>query len=72
MATTAAVVVASVAGLGAWVYMTQVRVPEVDVVFVVPEAPELTASGPDQTVYRIDATRTTVAYEVEETLAGID
>ena len=72
MATTAAVVVAAVAGLGAWVYMTQVRVPEVDVVFVVPEAPELTASGPDQTVYRIDATRTTVAYEVDETLAGID
>src|SRR5690606_28979529 len=40
--------------------------------YVVPEAPELVASGPDQTVYRIDATRTTVAYEIDETLAGVD
>lgn len=72
VATTLTSVVVLVGGVGMWVYWTQLRVPQVDVVYVVPEAPELVASGPDQTVYRIDATRTTVAYEIDETLAGVD
>ncbi len=42
------------------------------VYFAVPEAPHLTPANADQVVYRIDAGRSTVSYEVGESLAGQD
>ena len=72
LATTALTLVATLVGVGTWVYWTQVRVPYVEVSFLVPTAPELAPSGPDQTVYRIDASRSSVSYDVTETLAGGD
>ncbi len=44
----------------------------VSVDYSVPVAPTLTPANDDQTVYRIDASRSMVAYEVTETLAGDD
>ena len=64
--------VGTLAGVGTWVYWTQVRVPYVEVSFLVPSAPELAPSGPDQTVYRIDASRSSVSYQVTEELAGAE
>lgn len=40
------------------------------VYFAVPEAPHLAPNGPNQVVYRIDANRSSVSYEVKESLAG--
>jgi len=63
--------VAAIAGVGGWYVWDQVNVPEVAVLYVVPAAPQLTA-GPDETVYRVHATRSNVTYEVEESVAGVD
>ncbi len=59
-----------VVAAGAWALFDNLRVAPVTVSLSVPEAPRLTASAPDQKVYRIDATRSSVAYDVEEILAG--
>ena len=56
--------------LGGWSVMRSVDVTEVVPAPGAPTAPKLAASGPDQVVYRIDAYRSTVGYEVEEILAG--
>jgi polyisoprenoid-binding protein YceI len=40
--------------------------------FSVPDAPQLMATGPNQIVYRIDAARSSVGYEVNEKLANQD
>jgi polyisoprenoid-binding protein YceI/mono/diheme cytochrome c family protein len=42
----------------------------VSVDYTVPPAPQLEATGADETVYRIDASRSEVRYEVQENLAG--
>jgi polyisoprenoid-binding protein YceI len=63
--------VAAIAGVGGWYVWDQVNVPEVAVLYVVPAAPQLTA-GPDETVYRVHPTRSSVTYEVEESVAGVD
>ncbi len=57
-------------GFGAWAWWSQIRVEPVQVSLALPNAPRLTAAAPGQTVYRIDATRSSVTYEVEEILAG--
>jgi polyisoprenoid-binding protein YceI len=44
--------------------------PTVKRSLAVPPAPQLIATRPGQVVYRLDATRSTVSYEVEEVLAG--
>lgn len=64
-------VVLLLGGAAAWVYYTQIRVPYVEVSFAVPSAPELAASGSDEQVFRIDAPRSEVSYEVQENLAGV-
>lgn len=53
-----------------WFAVKTFYVPHVDVSYVVPTAAHLSASGPGQTVYRIDASRSSVTYEVSEQLAG--
>lgn len=65
-----AVLVGCLAGAG-WVGASMFRVDSVTVDWEVPEAPQLTAEGPGQTVYRIDPSRSTASYEVGETLAGV-
>jgi polyisoprenoid-binding protein YceI len=60
------------AGVAAWAATAALRPPPpTDVAFVVPEAPRLTPNGPSQTVYRVDPTRSSVSYEVDEILAGV-
>jgi len=59
-------------GIAVWVYWTQVRVEHVEVSFAVPTAAQLTATDPSQTVYRIDASRSGITYEVDEHVAGVD
>ena len=68
------IAVVVVGGFGvAWAAASMVSsFQAVEVDFSVPQAPQLTASGGDQTVYRIDASRSTVSYEVTEVLAGSD
>ncbi|MEZ5143768.1 MAG: YceI family protein [Acidimicrobiales bacterium] len=62
-------VVVGAAAVAAW---RALRVPDaVPVSQAVPEAPRLTPAGPGQTVYRIDASRSSVGYEVDEVLAGV-
>lgn len=56
--------------LAGWSVMQTVNVAEVIPVPGVPNAPKLSATGPDQVVYRIDARSSKVTYEVEERLAG--
>ena len=63
------VLLACLAGAG-WVGASMFRLDPVTVDWDVPEAPELTA-GPGQTLYRIDPSRSTATYEVEEILAGV-
>lgn len=58
-------------GVGGWYAWDQVNVPEVAVLYVVPTAPQLTPTA-NETVYRVHPTRSTVTYEVAESLAGID
>lgn len=59
--------------LGAsWAAAEMLRVESVTVDWDVPDAPRLVASGPGQTVYRIDPSRSTASYEVKEELAGVD
>lgn len=58
-----------IAGAG-WVGASMFRLDPVEVSWDVPDAPHLTASGPDQTVYRIDPSRSTATYEIGESLAG--
>lgn len=55
---------------GAWALVSSLRVPATLVSLQVPQAPRLTAANPNQKVYRIDATRSSVSYDVDETLAG--
>ena len=55
---------------GGWSYFSSTQLTDVIAAPGVPEAPKLTAAGPDQVVYRVDPYRSSVAYEVEETLAG--
>ncbi len=43
-----------------------------NVVYEAPDAPTLTAESADQTVYRIDPSRSTASYTVQEHLAGVD
>lgn len=66
----AAVLVGCLAGAG-WVGASMFKVDSVTVDWEVPDAPQLTADGPDQTVYRIDPSQSTASYEVGETLAGV-
>ncbi len=61
------VIVGGAIGLFSWFNL---RAPKVKVSMAVPDAPRLVPSGPGQVVYRLDASRSTVAYEVEEILAG--
>lgn len=56
--------------IGGWSMMRTVSVAEVVPAPGAPTAPKLAAAGPDEVVYRIDAYRSKVTYEVEETLAG--
>ncbi len=67
----AAVVVAVIGG-GAWYAWDQLYVPNVPVSYAVPIAPELAASGTSQTLYRVDPLASSVGYEVEENLAGVE
>ncbi|WP_208027140.1 YceI family protein [Rhabdothermincola sediminis] len=61
--------VAAIAVVGTWWWL-RASTPSVEVSMAVPDAPRLIATRPGQTVYRIDATRSSVTYEVEEILAG--
>jgi len=63
-------VLAAAVGFGAWAWWSQIRVDPVQVSLALPNAPRLASAAPGQTVYRIDATRSSVTYEVEEILAG--
>lgn len=63
--------VAALVGVGGWYVWDQVNVPEVAVLYVVPTAPQMEA-GPGETLYRVHPMRSTVTYEVDETLAGVD
>jgi polyisoprenoid-binding protein YceI/mono/diheme cytochrome c family protein len=55
-------------GAAVWLYQ-EVSVPYVEVKYVVPQAPQLTAE-PGETLYRIDASQSSVSYAVEEQVAG--
>ena len=55
---------------GAWAVWTSLNPPRTEVSLAVPTAPQLTPSNAQQTVYRIDATRSKVSYDVDEILAG--
>jgi polyisoprenoid-binding protein YceI/mono/diheme cytochrome c family protein len=59
-----------VAGATAWTVWRELDVERVEISYVVPTAPRLAAETPGQTVYRIDAARSSVSYEVDEQLAG--
>lgn len=73
LATAMVIVLVVGAGLAAWAVVSALRpAPSTDVAFVVPQAPKLSANGPDETVYRIDASRSSVSYEVQEILAGTE
>jgi len=56
--------------MGGWSVMRTVNPAEVVPAPGAPTAPKLAASGPDQVVYRVDAYRSKVSYEVTEILAG--
>ena len=55
---------------GGWSYFSSTQLSEVIAAPGVPDAPKLAPTGPDEVVYRIDAYRSSVSYEVEEILAG--
>lgn len=55
---------------GAWAIWTSMNPPRTEVSLAVPTAPQLTPANADQKVYRIDATRSKVSYDVDEILAG--
>ncbi len=57
------------AASAAWVITSIYRVDSSVVYFGVPDAPQLTA-GPGQTLYRVNASRSSVTYGVDEELAG--
>ncbi len=59
-------------GATAWAASQLLRVPEVEVSFAVPTAPQLTPASPSETIYRIDASRSSATYEVTEQLAGTE
>lgn len=65
-----AIVLFGAAGAAAWSIWRELDVERVEISYVVPTAPRLSAETPSQTVYRIDAARSSVSYEVEEQLAG--
>lgn len=67
----AGVVVAICIGGANWVAASMLRLDPVVVDWSVPDAPQLTAEGSGQTVYRIDPSRSTASYEIEENLAGV-
>src|SRR5690606_24620638 len=69
MVMTAVFGVILVAGL-AWVLNANLRVAPVEVNYAVPVAPQLAATGSGQTLYRIDASQSSVSYTIDETLAG--
>ena len=69
--TGAVAVLALVVGAATWFWWTQLRVEYVEVSYAVPTAPRLVSQGTDDVVYRIDASRSSVAYETEERLAGV-
>lgn len=71
LVTGAGVVLVGVLGVS-WAAAEMLRVESVVVDWDVPDAPRLVASGPGQTVYRIDPSRSTASYEVKEELAGVD
>lgn len=62
---------AAIVGVGGWYVWDQVNVPDIAVLYVVPSAPTLEA-GPDETVYRVHPMRSSVTYEVTESLAGVE
>ena len=57
------------AASAAWVVTSIYRIDSTVVYFGVPDAPQLTA-GPGQTLYRVNASRSSVTYGVDEELAG--
>ena len=57
------------AASAAWVITSIYRVDSSVVYFGVPDAPQLTA-GPGQTLYRVNASRSSVTYGIDEELAG--
>jgi polyisoprenoid-binding protein YceI len=57
------------AASAAWVITSIYRVDSSVVYFGVPNAPQLTA-GPGQTLYRVNASRSSVTYGIDEELAG--
>ena len=57
------------AASAAWVVTSIYRIDSSVVYFGVPDAPQLTA-GPGQTLYRVNASRSSVTYGVDEELAG--
>ncbi len=66
------VTVVALLGVGGWYVWGQVNVPDLPVLYVVPTANQLVADQPDETLYRVQPLRSSVTYEVGETLAGID
>ena len=66
------VTVVALLGVGGWYVWGQVNVPDLPVLYVVPTAQQLVADEPGETLYRVQPLRSSVSYEVGETLAGID
>lgn len=67
-----AVALAFAAGGAGWYVYDQVNVPDLPVSYTVPQAAQLTADRPHETLYRVDPLRSSVTYEVEEVLAGVE
>lgn len=65
------VAMVTLVAVGGWFVWNQVNVPDITVSYAVPTAPQLTAEGPSQTLYRIDPVRSSVTYAVDERLAGV-
>lgn len=59
-------------GLGTWLSSRNLGIASDDLALTVPTAPRLQATNPDEHVYRIDASRSTVSYSIVETVAGSD
>ena len=67
-----AVTVVALLGVGGWYVWGQVNVPDLPVLYVVPTAQQLVADEAGETLYRVQPARSSVTYEVSETLAGFD
>jgi polyisoprenoid-binding protein YceI len=57
-------------GVGGWYVWNEVNVPDLPVLYVVPQAPQL-EPAPGEALYRVHPTRSEVTYEIEEILAGV-